>query len=149
MIRLYVEQALRMARYDKLEDGTYYGEVPRLRGVLASGETLEACREQLAEVVEEWILVRVAKGLDVPRLGKVGVRVTCAKASGSGTALHVWVDEGQDFPDRLLQHFSRHAANAARLSRAPVEALHLIRENRALDVEARRKQHLERIPLHL
>ena len=70
MIRQYVEQALRMARYDKLEDGTHYGEVPRLRGVLASGETLEACREQLAEVVEEWILVRVAKGLDVPRLGK-------------------------------------------------------------------------------
>ena len=66
MIRQYVEQALRMARYDKLEDGTYYGEAPRLRGVLASGETLEACREQLAEVVEEWILVRVAKGLDVP-----------------------------------------------------------------------------------
>ena len=76
MIRQYVEQALRMARYDKLEDGTYYGEVPRLRGVLASGETLEACREQLAEVVEKWILVRVAKGLDVPSLGKVGV--TCA-----------------------------------------------------------------------
>lgn len=76
MIRQYVEQALRMARYDKLEDGTFCGEVPRLRGVLASGGTLEACREQLAEVVEEWVLVRVAKGLAVPRLGKVGVRVT-------------------------------------------------------------------------
>jgi predicted RNase H-like HicB family nuclease len=75
MIRQYVEQALRMARYDKLEDGTFCGEVPRLRGVLASGGTLEACREQLAEVVEEWVLVRVAKGLAVPRLGKVGVRV--------------------------------------------------------------------------
>ena len=71
MIRQYVEQALRMARYDKLEDGTYYGEVRRLRGALASAETLEACREQLAEVVEEWILVRVAKGLDVPRLARV------------------------------------------------------------------------------
>ena len=79
MIRQYVEQALRMARYDKLEDGTYYGEVPRLGGVLASAETLEACREQLAEVVEGWILVRVATGLDVPRLGKVGVRVTLSR----------------------------------------------------------------------
>ena len=78
MIRQYVEQALRMARYDKLEDGTFCGEVPRLRGVLSTGETLEACRDQLAEVVEEWVLVRVAKGLQVPRLGKVGVRVTLA-----------------------------------------------------------------------
>ena len=78
LIRQYVEQALRMARYDKLEDGTFYGEVPRLRGVLATGETLEACRDQLAEVVEEWVLVRVAKGLQVPRLGKASVRVTSA-----------------------------------------------------------------------
>ena len=67
MIRQYVERALRTARYDKLEDGTFYGEVPRLRGVLATGETLEECRNQLAEVVEEWVLVRVAKGLPVPR----------------------------------------------------------------------------------
>ena len=69
------------ARYDKLEDGTFYGEVPRLRGVLATGETLEACRDQLAEVVEEWVLVRVAKGLQVPRLGK-------ARAVGFEVNLH-------------------------------------------------------------
>ena len=51
MIRQYVEQALRRASYDKLEDGTYCAEVPELRGVLATGRTLEECREQLAEVV--------------------------------------------------------------------------------------------------
>jgi predicted RNase H-like HicB family nuclease len=75
MIREYVEKALRSARYDKLEDDTFYGEVPRLRGVLATGQTLEECRTQLAEVVEEWVLVRVAKGLTVPPLGKIEVRV--------------------------------------------------------------------------
>ncbi len=31
-------------------------------------ETLEECRNQLAEVVEEWVLIRVAKGLAVPPL---------------------------------------------------------------------------------
>ena len=75
MIREYVEKALRSARYDKLEDGTFYGEVPRLRDALATGGTLEECRTQLAEVVEEWVLVRVAKGLTVPPLGKIEVRV--------------------------------------------------------------------------
>jgi diaminopimelate decarboxylase len=40
-----------------------------LGGVIASGTNLEACRNQLAEVVEEWVLVRVARGLPVPRLG--------------------------------------------------------------------------------
>ena len=46
-----------------------------LRGVIATGPTLEDCRDQLAEVVEEWILVRVARGLSVPRLGGVTVEV--------------------------------------------------------------------------
>ena len=80
MIRQYVEGALKSARYDKLEDGTFYGEVPRLRGVLATGDTLEECRSQLAEVVEEWVLIRVAKGLPVPPLGKVEVKVKVKKA---------------------------------------------------------------------
>ena len=75
MIRQYVDEALRSARYDKLEDGTFYGEVPRLRGVLATAETLEGCRSRLAEVVEEWVLIRVARKLSVPRLGGVRVRV--------------------------------------------------------------------------
>lgn len=75
MIRQYVEEALRRARYEKLEDGTYCAEVPRLRGVLAIGETLEECRDQLAEVVEEWVLVRVAKRLSVPPLGSIEVKV--------------------------------------------------------------------------
>ena len=75
MIRQYVEAALRGARYDKLEDGAFYGEIPKLRGVLATADTLEGCRNQLAEVVEEWVLVRVAKGLAVPPIGKIEVRI--------------------------------------------------------------------------
>lgn len=75
MIRQYVDEALRRARYDKLEDGTFCGEVRGLRGVLAIGNTLEECRNQLGEVVEEWVLVRVAKGLVVPPLGRIAVKV--------------------------------------------------------------------------
>ena len=75
MIRQYVEAALRRAHYEKLGDGTFYGEVRRLRGVLATGPSLEGCRDQLAEAVEEWVLVRVARGLKVPALGKLVVRV--------------------------------------------------------------------------
>ena len=74
MIRQYVDAALRGARYEKLDDGTFYGEVPKLRGVLAVAN-LEACRNQIAEVVEEWVLVRVAKSLPIPPLGKIEVRV--------------------------------------------------------------------------
>ena len=75
MIRRYVDEALRRARYDKLADGTFCAAVPSLPGVLATGRTLEACREELGEVVEEWVLVRVAQGLSVPPLRSLTVRV--------------------------------------------------------------------------
>lgn len=79
VISRYVENALRGARYRMLEDGTFCATVPGLRGVIANARTLEACREQLAEVVEEWVLVRVARGLAVPAMG--GEKVQVRKAS--------------------------------------------------------------------
>jgi predicted RNase H-like HicB family nuclease len=53
--------------------------VAGLRGVIATGRALEACRDRLAEVIEEWILVRVARGLPVPAIG--GARVEVKRAS--------------------------------------------------------------------
>lgn len=79
MIREYIDRALRKATYDKLEDGTFYGEVPGLQGVLAIAQTLEECRTQLAEVIEEWVLVRISRGLEVPPIE--GIQITVQKAS--------------------------------------------------------------------
>jgi predicted RNase H-like HicB family nuclease len=58
-----------------LDDGTFCGTVAKLRGVVAVADTLERCRDELAEVVEEWVLVRVARGLSVPAIGGQTVRV--------------------------------------------------------------------------
>ena len=79
MITNYLDKALRRARYKQVDGGAYCATVPGLKGVIATGATLEACRDQLAEVVEEWVLVRVARGLRVPPLG--GTRVEVKKAS--------------------------------------------------------------------
>ncbi len=75
MITRYVGQALRRARYRQIDGGMFCATVPGLRGVIATGRTLEGCRDQLAEVVEEWVLVRVARRLPVPRLGGITVEV--------------------------------------------------------------------------
>lgn len=75
MISRYLDEALHRASYQPVDDGGYYATVRGLRGVIAHGQTLEACRAQLAEVIEEWILVRVAQGLEIPRLGRVSIRV--------------------------------------------------------------------------
>jgi predicted RNase H-like HicB family nuclease len=75
VITSYIDEALRRAHYSNLENGTFCATVPALPGVIATGPTLEGCRDQLAEVVEEWVLVRVARGLRVPPLGRVKVAV--------------------------------------------------------------------------
>lgn len=75
MITRYVTRALERAQYRLLEDGTFAATVRGLRGVVATGDTLETCRRELAEVVEEWVLVRVARGLAVPAINGATVRV--------------------------------------------------------------------------
>jgi predicted RNase H-like HicB family nuclease len=67
MVSEYVSAALARAHYEILsEDSSYYGEIPGFEGVYANARTLEAGREELREVLEEWILVRVSRGLAVP-----------------------------------------------------------------------------------
>jgi len=74
MICEYVQAALQRARYELIEDEEpFYGEVPELPGVWATGKTLEECRQQLAEVVDGWVLVRLARGLAIPPLGQIRV----------------------------------------------------------------------------
>ena len=67
MIVEYIEAALGKAKYDIIrDDEPYYGEVPGLKGVWATGRTLEECRKNLSEVIEGWIIVRIKKGLPIP-----------------------------------------------------------------------------------
>ncbi len=74
MIREYIEAALQRARYELIKDEEpYYGEVPELQGVWATGKTLEECRQKLVEVVEGWILIRLTQGLPIPPLGDVKI----------------------------------------------------------------------------
>lgn len=75
MISMYVAEALRRAQYRIVDDGVFCATVAGLPGVIATGKTLEACRDQLAEVIEEWLLVRVSQGLKIPRLGTARVQV--------------------------------------------------------------------------
>ena len=75
MITSYIAAALRRARYQLVDGGHYCATVPGLRGVIATAASVEACRTQLAEVIEAWILVRVARGLSVPALGRTTVRL--------------------------------------------------------------------------
>jgi predicted RNase H-like HicB family nuclease len=67
MLTKYIQAAMRQAKYEILsDDGSFYGEIPGFEGVYANADSLEACREELEEVLEEWILFRVSRSLTLP-----------------------------------------------------------------------------------
>lgn len=55
-----------MAKYKLLEDGSYFGEIPDIKGVWANANSLENCRKELQEVLEDWLLLKVNRGECIP-----------------------------------------------------------------------------------
>jgi predicted RNase H-like HicB family nuclease len=64
----YFEAAMELARYEKLEDGTCAGEIPKLPGVISFGATLRECEQELRSTVEDWVLVGLRLGHRLPKL---------------------------------------------------------------------------------
>ena len=78
MLTKYLEAAMKHAHYEILaDDGTYYGEIPKCRGVYANALTLEECRGELEQVLEDWVLFRIYKNLALPRID--GIKLTIKK----------------------------------------------------------------------
>ena len=76
----YIKAAMHHAKYEKLkEDGSFYGEIPECTGVYSNADTLEACRDELAEVLEEWIFFRISKNLRLPEID--GRKLTIKKVA--------------------------------------------------------------------
>ena len=75
MLSDYVEEAMKRARYELIEDpeAPFYGEIPELPGVWASAATLEGCRRALKDTLEGWILLSVKRSLPIPKLGEAEI----------------------------------------------------------------------------
>lgn len=75
MLIEYINEALKRAHYELIEnEEPYYGEIEELKGVWATGLSLEGCRNNLKDVIEGWILLSVKKGLPIPQLGNCEVK---------------------------------------------------------------------------
>jgi len=71
LITEYIEAALSRAKYEIIEDEEpYYGEVPELEGVWATGKTLEECRRNLTDVIDSWLVLSLKRGLPIPPIGE-------------------------------------------------------------------------------
>ena len=66
MISEFIESKLNSAVYKILTDKTYFGEIKDMKGVWANAKTLEKCRGELREVLEDWVIVKIRLGEKVP-----------------------------------------------------------------------------------
>jgi predicted RNase H-like HicB family nuclease len=55
MTREDFDSLLDKARYERIEDSEpYYGEIPGIQGVWATGVTLDECRWNLSQSLKDW-----------------------------------------------------------------------------------------------
>lgn len=72
MLKQYVKAAMKKARYEILpDDSTFYGGIVGFDGVYANADTLEECRDELEEVLEGWILLRISLNFPLPAIDAV------------------------------------------------------------------------------
>ena len=67
----YLEQALTVAVYDKLGDGTFAGRIPPCKGVVAFGASLRECEHLLRSTLEDWLLLGLRLGHTLPVLSGI------------------------------------------------------------------------------
>jgi predicted RNase H-like HicB family nuclease len=67
---------MRHAHYELLEDdGSFHGEIAGFPGVWARGPTLEACREELLEVLEGCVVLGLQRGDELLRVDGLTLHV--------------------------------------------------------------------------
>lgn len=75
MLQTYIQKAMQKAQYKKLEDGSWFAEVPGLQGVWANGHSVESCRDELSEVIEEWLFLKIYDHNEIPVLDGIVLKI--------------------------------------------------------------------------
>ncbi len=69
----YIDKLMALAEYDKLEDGSFAGRIPKCKGVISFSTTLKECQIELRSTLEDWILVGIKLGHSLPTVGKINL----------------------------------------------------------------------------
>ena len=75
MLFEYTQEALEKAVYKRLDDGTWFAEIPGFEGVWADGNTVEQCRTELLEVLEEWLILKLRDKDPIPEVEGVDLKI--------------------------------------------------------------------------
>jgi len=69
----YVEEALKRAEYARDANGVVIAKVPKASGFFAQGDTFEAARDNLRDVIEGNVLLALQLDLEVPRMAGITI----------------------------------------------------------------------------
>ena len=75
MLFEYTQKALERAEYKKLDDGTWFAEIPGFEGVWANATSVEECRRELLEVLEEWLILKIRDRDPIPELEGISLNI--------------------------------------------------------------------------
>ncbi|MBI4595094.1 MAG: type II toxin-antitoxin system HicB family antitoxin [Candidatus Tectomicrobia bacterium] len=70
----YIEAALKLAEYEHDESGMIIASIPEVSGFYAQGDNHEEARDNLKDVIENTILLRIQLGWDIPAIPGVIIR---------------------------------------------------------------------------
>ena len=78
----YIKCALKKAKYERLEDKTFCGEIPECPGTIAFGKTEEECRRELEAALEDWLLSALRHGDALPIIGGIDLNIRAEAIRG-------------------------------------------------------------------
>lgn len=76
MLTDFIRAAMERAEYARLDDGSYFGEIPGIQGVWANGRSQDDTRGELQEVLEGWIVLRLEHRLPIPDINGITLKIT-------------------------------------------------------------------------
>lgn len=75
MLTQYIQSAMNLAKYEILEDKTFYAEIPGFEGLYSNEDSLEKCRQELEVTLEDWLLLSLSKNLPIPVIDSIDLTV--------------------------------------------------------------------------
>ncbi len=75
MITEYIAAAMCKVKWEIMADGSFYGSIPELQGVYANNARLDDCMKELQQVLEEWIVLGIARHTPLPAIDGIEIKV--------------------------------------------------------------------------
>ncbi|MBM3326966.1 MAG: type II toxin-antitoxin system HicB family antitoxin [Calditrichaeota bacterium] len=71
MLSDYIQAALNHSSYELMKNGRFFASVEGLKGLWADGDTLEECRRNLIDTLEDWLFISLSEKIPIPTIDNI------------------------------------------------------------------------------